>query len=405
MAPRTVDTSERFARLATRHRIAPGSCAADPVDAATSMVCLHGTDAASVYLSAWARVDGFAVPDLDRALYDERALVRHLSMRRTVFVFPRAVLPYAQAGASDRVATVQRRAVAKDIERAGIDTDGRRWLAEASEQVLAALADGREATSTELKAQIPMLDVGMDYGEGRSWGGRVAFAPRVLTVLSASGRVVRASNRAGWRVSRPAWTTTESWLGAPIIPIPEAEGTRRLVELWLRTFGPGTETDIKWWLGSTVKAVRAALGELGAVEVDLDGRTGYLLPDDTDEVAPVEPWGALLPALDPTTMGWFDRDWYLGDHRPQLFDSNGNAGPTAWWDGRIVGTWWQDDDGSVSLHLLEDIGADGTDFLEAEAGRLDEWLGGVKVLPKFPTPLARQLKVSTGEAAGANRRR
>ncbi|WP_435277627.1 winged helix DNA-binding domain-containing protein [Rhodococcus yananensis] len=396
MTLRAIDATERSARLAVRHRLASGSRAADPVDAAASMVCLHGTDPASVYLSAWARVDDFGVPDLDAALYEDRTLVRHLSMRRTLFVFPREVLPYAQAGASIRVAAAQRRAVAKDVERAGIHVDGTRWLAEAGERVLEALADGREATSTELKTQIPMLDASIRYGEGRAWGGKVAFAPRVLTVLSASGRVLRASNRAGWRTARPTWTTTESWLGAPIDRVSESDGTRRLVALWLRTFGPGTEADVKWWLGTTVRAVRTAFAELGVVEVDLGGQIGYLLPDDADAVGAVEPWGALLPALDPTTMGWFDRDWYLGEYRPQLFDSTGNAGPTAWWDGRIVGTWWQDDAGEVILHLLEDVGSEGAAFLRGEAERLGAWLGGEKVLPRFPTPLSKQLKGSAG---------
>ena len=72
----------------------------DVVEAARSMVCLHGTDPATVYLSAWARVDGMSVPDLERALYEERTLVKHLAMRRTLFVFPRESLAFAQAGAA-----------------------------------------------------------------------------------------------------------------------------------------------------------------------------------------------------------------------------------------------------------------------------------------------------------------
>lgn len=90
-------------------------------------------------------------------------------------------------------------------------------------------------------------------------------------------------------------------------------------------------------------------------------------------------------------MGWSERDWYLGPYRKQLFDSVGNAGPTAWWDGRIVGTWWQDDSGAVSLHLLEDIGAEGTAALEKEADRLGAWVAGVRIMARFPTPLAKEL--------------
>jgi hypothetical protein len=387
---RTIGVEERRARLARRHRVAPGVRVADAVEAARSMVCLHGTDPATVYLSAWARVDGFTVAEMEGALYEDRSLVKHLAMRRTLFVFPRDTLAAAQAGASDRVAAAERRRLVRDVENAGLVEHGERWLAEASEHVLAALADGREATSTELRAEIPLLEGAIVYGEGKSWGGRMAVGPRVLTNLSAAGRIVRASNAGSWTVSRPRWTSMPSWLGEELPRHPEREGLARLVEGWLRTFGPGTELDIKWWLGSTLAAVRRALADLGAVEVDLAGRTGYLLADDFETTDPVDPWPALLPPLDPTTMGWFERDWYLGPYRQQLFDTAGNAGPTAWWDGRIVGGWRQVANGEVVLDLLEDVGGEATEALEQEAARLTEWLEGTRVLPRFPSPLSRE---------------
>ena len=135
--------------------------------------------------------------------------------------------------------------------------------------------------------------------------------------------------------------------------------------------------------------MRRALTGLNAVEVDLDGSTGHLLPDDLEPTDPVEPWGALLPPLDPTTMGWFDRDWYLGPYKSQLFDTSGNAGPTAWWDGRIVGGWRQTDTGEVVLQMLEDIGSHGLRALQEEAARLTEWFGGTRVLTRFPSPLSK----------------
>lgn len=388
---RSIEVTERRTRLARRHRLAPDHRADDVVEAAESLVCLHGTDPATVYLSGWARVDDLTVADLDRALYVDRSLVKHLAMRRTIFVFPPATLPAAQAGASNRVALAERRRLVREVEAAGLHRDGEQWLAQAGEQVLAALADGSEASSSELRDEIPALAGFLTHGEGKSWGGKVAVGPRVLTVSSAEGRIVRASNDGGWTTSRPRWAATASWLGHEIDPLSEAEGVAALVERWLRAFGPGTEADIKWWLGSTVTAVRRALADLAAVEVDLDGQTGYLLPDDLEVPDPVEPWAALLPPLDPTTMGWFERRWYLGDHKAQLFDSNGNAGPTVWWDGRIVGGWRQDDDGAVVLQLLDEVGGEGRRAIEAEASRLTEWLAGTRVLARFPSPLSKQL--------------
>ena len=386
---RTIDVAERRARLARRHRLAPGDRAADVVDVARSLVCLHATDPATVFLSAWARVDGMAVADMERALYAERSLVKHLAMRRTLFVFPRATLAIAQSGASARVAAAERRRLIRDVERAGLQRDGERWLAEVSRDVLAELAGGRSATWPELRDRLPMLAGSISYGEGKPWGGQAPVGPRALTTLSAGGRIVRGSNGGGWTSSRPRWAAMESWLGDELAAHTEAEGVAGLVEAWLRAFGPGTAADVKWWLGSTVAAVRRALADLHAVEVDLDGRTGYVLPDDLEPTDPVEPWAALLPPLDPTTMGWFERDWYLGPHRQQLFDTNGNAGPTAWWDGRIVGGWRQRENGEVVLQLLEDVGRNGLRALEHEASRLDEWLAGTRVVARFPSPLSK----------------
>jgi hypothetical protein len=388
--PRSVDIHERRARLAARHALAPGRRAGDVVEAARRVVCLHAPDPATVYLSAWARVDDMSPADLDRALYEERALVKHLAMRRTLFVFPREALAHAQAGASGRVADAERRRLARDVEKAGLHSYGEKWLARAGDAVFAALADGREATSSELRAELPLLEGAITYGEGKSWGGQMPIAPRVLTTLSAAGRIVRATNDGRWTASRPRWTSMRAWLGEEIPELAERDGVTGLIERWLRAFGPGTEADIKWWLGSTLRLVRAALAELGAVEVDLDGRTGYLLPDDVEPVGEVEPWGALLPSLDPTTMGWFERDWYLGPHKAEVFDTSGNAGATAWWEGRIVGGWNQAESGEVVVQLLEDVGADAVAALEAEAERLSEWLEGTRIMARFPSPLSKR---------------
>ncbi len=212
-----------------------------------------------------------------------------------------------------------------------------------------------------------------------------------MTTVSAAGRVVRASNDGPWTASRPRWTSTTAWLGAPITELPEADGVSAMVERWLRAFGPGTETDLKWWLGSTLRLVRAALAAVRAVEVDLDGSVGYVLPDDVEPAEAVAPWAALLPPLDPTTMGWTERAWYLGPHKEQLFDTNGNAGPTVWWDGRIVGGWRQRGNGEVVVQMLDDVGADARVAIDAEASRLTDWLGGTRVFARFPSPLSKML--------------
>ena len=379
---RHIGDEERRARLATRHAIAPAARVADAESATRAMTVLHATEPPTVYLSLAARVDALTLGDVDRALYDDRTLVKQLAMRRTLFTFPRGLLPAAWGSASARVADREQARLIKDVERSGLAADGAAWLGAAEAAVLDLLAGtGGGLTTTELRKALPELSGTVSISPGSKWGGDVPIAPRLLGLLGVRGDIVRGRNAGHWRLSRHAWTPTTAWLGERPDPLPIEEGYAELVRRWLYTFGPGTATDIKWWLGSTVSAVKRALADLEAVEVSLDGGgRGWVLPDDVAEVDPVEPWGALLPVLDATTMGWKERDFYLApDHTPYLFDSNGNGGTTAWWNGRIVGCWVQDEDAAVQVVLREDVGADARRALDAEAARLTEWLDGVRI--------------------------
>ena len=74
-----------------------------------------------------------------------------------------------------------------------------------------------------------------------------------------------------------------------------------------------------------------------------------------------------------------------------VLNRSGNAGPTVWWDGRVVGGWAQRKDGEIAVRLLEDVGAQGTGAIETAAERLKCSLGPVRVTPRFRTPLEREL--------------
>jgi hypothetical protein len=373
---REITDGQRRARLATRHALADR---VDSVEKAVEAVtCLHATEAPSVYLSVMARSEATR-DDVGRALYTDRSVVKQLAMRRTMFVFPRDLLPQVWGSASDRIAQQLRTRLAKEVEAHGIAKRGDVWLTKMFTTVVKTLAEG-PATTAELREQIPPLARRLEMSPGKSYGGNIPIAPRVLGTLAATGAILRGDNEGDWRTSRPRWTLTQEWLGAPVTKAPAEAGYRELVRRWLHRFGPGTEADLVWWLGATKAAVRRALADLDAVEVSLVEGPGFLLPDDVDDVPEPDPWAALLPVLDPTTRGWKQRDFYLDpDDRPYLFDTNGNGGTTAWWCGRVVGCWVQDPDGIVVVVPRGDPGAEAIAALEAEAERLTKWLEGMKV--------------------------
>ena len=390
-----VSDAQRRSRLGVRHALARP---VDSPEAATrAMTVLHATEAATVHLSCWARVSSVQVADIDRALYADRTLVKQLAMRRTLFVFPRDLLPAVWGSASARVAAFERARMVKDIVRAGVAADGDEWLDRARHDILAVLAEAPDGlTGVEVRQAVPHIAVKIAVGPGEVWS-----AARVLTHLGATGDIARAVNGSRWAVNRPRWTLMRHWLDDVPEPLDPADGYREIVRRWLVTFGPGTEADLVWWLGATKAVVRAALASLEAVAVSLDGGgTGYLLPDDLDPVPDPGPWVALLPVLDPTIMGWQQRDFYLGPHRDQLFDTRGNAGPTAWVDGRTVGAWVQDDAGVVHVRLQQQVPARARRALDAEAERLTDWLGGLRIGTVYPSPAMKEF-LGSGRASSA----
>jgi hypothetical protein len=277
------------------------------------------------------------------------------------------------------------------IEENGITADAARWLKEVEAKTLAELAARGEATAAELSKAVPGLGEQLSFGEGKTWAGTVGVSTRVLFLPSTEQRAVRGRPKGRWTSSQYRWSPMEAWLpdGIPAMDVDTAR--RELVRRWLAAFGPATLADLKWWTGWTVAHTKSALASVGAVEVELAGGTGWVLRDDEETVATPKPWVALLPSLDPTTMGWHERGWYLGRHGPVLFDRNGNAGPTVWVDGRVAGGWVQRRDGEIVHQLLEDVGSEAAAAVERATAELQDWLGDVRVTPRFPTPLHKQL--------------
>lgn len=365
------------------HRLAPDHRAPTPEGVATALVALHSTDPASVHLAVAARTagEGATIADVDRALHEDRTIVRVMGMRRTLWAVPVELVPVVTAACGRDIAVAERRRLVAALEDQGVAADGDRLVAALEAQTLAAVADGREVLTAELADAVPTLKATVRYGGSSKWAADVTLASRIVLLLTCDGRIVRTRPQGSWTSNLHRYALAPSdWE-----PMEAPDARTELARRWLGAFGPASDdvaADLKWWTGWTMAATRRALTAAGDVPAA-----------DSSEVGP---WAALVPGLDPTTMGWKNRSWYLGDLGPALFDSNGNAGPTVWWSGRIVGAWAQRATGEVVTRLLVDVGRDGTAAVEAEAARLQCWMdaAGTVVKARFRTPLQQELAAS-----------
>jgi hypothetical protein len=348
------------------------------MEVARSLTAVHGTDPGSTVLGILARTRDAQVAGIERALYDDRTIVRLLGMRRTVFAVDWKLAP-AVWSSSANIVRDQLRLLDRMLVASGIEAP-EQWIREAELRLIEFLETNPGSTSTEIAAADPHL--GHRVPVGGPVGATQSVTSRLLTQMSADGRVVRAKPRGGWTSTQFTWATAASWRAdwpeRPDIDSADASIARS----WLFGHGPALLEDFAWWTGWPKGRSRKALDRAGAIEVEISDGTGFVLESDLEFVSAPAPWIALLPGLDSSTMGWKSRQFYLGEYSERLFDNVGNGGPTVWVDGRVVGGWTQLDDGAVRYQLFEDVGGERRSELDLEAARLTNMLGDIRLKPR-----------------------
>jgi Winged helix DNA-binding domain len=385
---RHIDATERRARLAVRHRLAASRRTDDVVAIADDLVALHSSDPVTVYLSVLARMRNPLLVAVDKALYDDRTLLRHHAMRRTLWVGGHETTRLAHAAATVDLHRVQYRMLSTGLAAAGFD-DPDAWVAAGRAQVLDLLAEG-PLPARDIGRRLPDLTLPIPAGR---LDNLLAAHTRLLLVLGFAGDVVRARPTGTWINGQYRWAAARDWIPGGIdTGLDKRTAAAGLARRWLRSFGPGTRTDLQWWAGWTAATTTRALADVGAVDVELAEGIGYVLPDDVAPAEPAEPWVALLPGLDPTVMGWKERSWYLDPAvAAAVFDRNGNGGPTVWVDGAVVGTWVQRRDGTIAVHLVTPVDAARQAEIDDAALSLQELLGDVRFTVRFPAPVQAAL--------------
>jgi hypothetical protein len=386
---RTVGVEERRARLAQRHRLLPGTRTDDVARIADDLVALHSSDPVSVYLSATARMADPSLVAVEKALYDDRSVVRHHGMRRTLWVGTPELVRIAHGAATRKLAGPEHRRTVKLLAQSGV-ADPESWLVDAREQVLDALHQHGPMTARALGDRVPALRLPLVLGAGSRNETTASAHTRVLLQLGFEGHIIRTRPTGTWVNGAYTYAAVDAWVPGGLGGLGEREAAAQLADRWLRRFGPATTADLQWWAGWTATLTRHALADCGAVPVLVETDPGeepvpgWLAAGDEDVVEAGGDWVALLPGLDPTAMGWKQRGWYLPDAAADLFDGNGNAGPSVWVDGQVAGAWVQLPDGSLRVHWFRDVPERVCASVDEEVERLVAVVGDTRFTIRFP---------------------
>ena len=341
---RVVPVARARAHVLAKQGLAGARLPAVP-DAVTATAGIYGT-APTCYLSAVARVAGFALADLNAELYDKRSMVRLRCMRGMAYIEPIELLPVLFACTGEPPDKTLRR-IGK---YSGLGEEGVLALAD---KVVEVMTGRPPMTVREIRdalgADVPGAKEGLQF---------------TVAMLGRTGRVVRAEVRGSWRSDNYAYALWDDWLGAPIEEVDPAAARIELARRYLRAFGPAAAGDLKWWAGWTKRDTDAALAALGdeLTPVSLDGFDAWVRTDELDALdartldapGPVEPapsvrllpvWDSYLMAYATGTAGRARQ--VAADDYPKVYDKGGNATSTVIVDGMAAGVWELDSEAGV----------------------------------------------------------
>jgi hypothetical protein len=313
----------------TRQRLDRRAPRGEALEVVSHVCGLHAQVMSSAELTLWARVDDLEPDAVQKALWEERSLVKTWAMRGTLHLLPTAELPIwvgAQGVLKPRYHTPS-------------------WLRyfdltrEEAEALMAAIPEAladrmlkREELAKEVGRLVGSEELGGKLRDGfgallkpAAFRGDLLFAPSV-------GQNVR--------FARP-----DRWL-AGWQPVEAEEAAREVTRRYLAAYGPATREEFARWFGMTSPAQAGRLIEgLGQeiASVDIEGSQAWMLAEHLPEVEAAEPSGVvrLLPAFDHYVVAApRDREAVLPEAlKSQVYRPQGWLSPVLLVDGRMEGVW------------------------------------------------------------------
>ena len=343
--------------------------------AVASRLCgLHAQVLSSAELTVWARVEGLERGEVQRALWEERSLVKTWAMRGTLHLLPASELRLWHAGLGLNPRYLRPRLWQRNF---GISMEELHALTKAVGTAL----DGRLMTREDLAREVSRICRSRALGKNlanNSWG--TMLRPAAFSGLLCFGPSV------GQRVQ---FTRPDTWLGSDYSAADAHDGqaaAAAITRRYLAAYGPATPYDMAvWWGGGGITAARKWIALLGddAAEVDVEGTKMWMLAKDYPEAkaSAASRLVKLLPGFDQyVVVSSRHADHLMSEGvRARIYRPQGWISPVLLVNGRMEGTWRHEATGSrvdITIEPFGKVPAWVRRAAEEEAERLGAFLGG-----------------------------
>lgn len=352
----------RLLRLRAQ-RLVPGDTRT-PAGAAAALrevFAVQAQDAAAASLSLRARSTGLTARDVDRAVAEERSVVRTWCMRGTLHLVPAEDVGWLLSLLGPRFSDAYRR---RRLQL-GLDDEA----CERGLRVLRhALADHGPLTRAALRPHLAAAGVPSD---GQA-------LPHLLLHAALLGVICQGPGTA----REPAYVLLDDWLPERR-HLPRDAALAELARRYLDAYAPAGPDDFAAWSGLPAADVRAAWRQVadGLLEVDAAGRAAWLPGARAawlDHPPPAAPAVRLIPAFDTYLLGYRSRDLILPpEHAARIQPGGGLLHPAVLVDGLAAGVWSvqrRRDGVDVIVEPFGDLAAEVRAALEAEAADAGRFL-------------------------------
>jgi hypothetical protein len=358
------------ARRMVRHALTEASPDLDPAGIAAALCGVHAQLLTAAEFSIGRRIAGATRTDVQRALWQDRTLVKTFGPRGTIHLLPAADLPMWTGALSA-------------ISSPPAHPEGVRFTPGQAEEVIAAISDalaGTELTADELTADELTADeltaaIAERTGPWAVEQTMEAFGGkwprwRQLTSTAAHRGILCFGPDRGRNVT---YTNPARWLPS-FRPVGADVALRTLLIRYLHAYGPATPQHFAKWLAIPLRPATDLFAKLSAdlERVDLDGTPAWTLAADTQTPSQPPRGVRLLPYFDAYVVAAQPRDrLYPGAAATRALTPVGQAGnyPVLLIDGVVGGIWHSRRSGrklTITVDPLRDLTASQRRQLDGE---------------------------------------
>jgi hypothetical protein len=296
---------------------------------------LHATDHTTPYLSLLARLEPFDWEALATSIYEQGVYARLRCMRGTLHLVPAELSEVVKClyllGEDDPIPEFAQFQIPREDA-----LEMRFYITEALRQ------HGAQSSTTIKKFLEPRL---LKVYKGK-WGQTTSIGP-VMRWMWGLGLLNSGVGGHHWRSKDSTFALAEN----PPEACDPSAAAQEVARHYFAWYGPAAYEDWAWWSGLPGGQSRAAFEGIRAelVEVQVSGMPETLwipsdqlgeleaTPDAPPEMVRMLPYeDAIIKAYKTTRYRFYDEEGLAEDI---AINDNGEAEPSIWLDGRIVGTW------------------------------------------------------------------